>query len=196
MHSHVQQLVHVLGPYQGCNKTLPYSQRCGKDLATAAEWDDLRILLKDGAITKVRCFAFLYFSRDSSSVDRLTTAITKMRVTAWGDALNRQDIMKTCMMTARPNWKRTERWLHPSDFWIGVLQSIFGKGPSSSVGVRRSEPRLTWAVPPSLLFHEVVQLRCSVTRVFRSILFDRLLTLFAPHVVACRKWAVNFGFGF
>lgn len=55
---------------------------------------------------------------------------------------------------------------------------------------------LTRAVPPSLLFHEVVQLRCPITRMFRTTWLNCLLTSLAPHMVANRKGTVNLRLGF
>lgn len=43
--------------------------------------------LKDSTSAKVRRFAFLYFPRDSSSVDRLTAAITKVGIATGRDTL-------------------------------------------------------------------------------------------------------------
>lgn len=51
---------------------------------------------------KVLSFAFLYFPRNGGSVNRLTTAITKMRITARRNTLNvTASFVSACFMATR-----------------------------------------------------------------------------------------------
>jgi hypothetical protein len=46
---------------------------------------------------------------------------------------------------------------------------------------------LTRTVFPSLLLHQMIEFRCTIARVLRTIKVGRLLTFLAPHMVAVRK---------
>jgi hypothetical protein len=59
-------------------------------------------ILKESTSTKVSPFAFLYFPRNGSSVDRLTTAITKVCITTGRNTLKvTAGSIKTCVMVNR-----------------------------------------------------------------------------------------------